>query len=65
MSSEPPVRLEVELTDAQAWNLAQFVKRVGFSDVRTNAVDKDEAYAMLEAIDVLAKALRDAGYAPR
>jgi len=65
MSSTSPVRLEVELTDDQAWNLAQFVKRVGFADVRTNAVDQDEAYAMLEAIDVLAKALRAAGYAPR
>jgi hypothetical protein len=65
MSSPPPIRLEVELTDHQAWNLAQFVKRVGFADIRSNAVDQDEAYDMRDAIDALAKALRAAGYAPR
>ena len=40
------VTLNVELTDAEAWNLAQFLKRVGFSDFRTNAQDDQEAYAM-------------------
>ena len=31
------VRLATSLTDAQAWNLAQFLKRVGFSEFRSNA----------------------------
>lgn len=59
------VSLAVELTAAQAWNLAQFLKRVGFSDFRTNAQDDDEAYAMRDAADRVAVALREAGYAPR
>ena len=66
MTDQPkPVSLAVELTDAQAWNLAQFLKRVGFSDFRTNAQDDDEAYAMRDAADRVAVALREAGYAPR
>ena len=59
------VRLVVELTDAQAWHLAQFLKRVGFSDFRSNAQDNDEAYAMRDAADRVRVALADAGYAPR
>ena len=59
------VTLAVELTDAQAWNLAQFLKRVGFSDFRTNAQDDAEAYAMRDATDRVRVALAEAGYAPR
>jgi len=50
---------------AQAWTLAQFLKRVGFSDFRVNAQDDDEAYAMRDAADLVRVALRDAGFAPR
>ena len=59
------VSLAVELTDTQAWHLAQFLKRVGFSDFRTNAQDDEEAYAMRDAADRIAVALREAGFAPR
>jgi hypothetical protein len=59
------VRLAMELTDAEAWHLAQFLKRVGFSDFRSNAQDDDEAYAMRDAADRVRVALADAGYAPR
>jgi len=59
------VSLAVELTDAEAWNLAQFLKRVGFSDFRTNAQDDEEAYAMRDAADRVRLALAEAGYAPR
>lgn len=59
------VTLTVELTDAEAWNLAQFLKRVGFSDFRTNAQDDQEAYAMRDAADRVRVALADVGYAPR
>ena len=55
----------MELEPAQALALAQFVKRVGWSEIRQNAVDDDEAYAMREALGFLAKALQEAGYAPR
>ena len=59
------VSLTVELTDAEAWNLAQFLKRVGFSDFRTNAQDDQEAYAMRDAADRVRVALAEVGYAPR
>ena len=66
MSQQPqPVRLAVELTDAEAWNLAQFFKRAGFSDFRAHAWDDDEAYAMRDAADRVRVALTEAGYAPR
>jgi predicted outer membrane lipoprotein len=59
------VNLRAQLTDAQAWNLAQFLKRVGFSEFRANAQDENEAYAMRDAADIVRRALADAGYAPR
>lgn len=66
MSQQPaPVRLDVELTDAEAWNLAQFLKRVGFSDFRANAQDDAEAYAMRDAAERVRRALAEAGYSPR
>jgi hypothetical protein len=59
------VRLDYELTDAQAWHLAQFLKRIGFSDFRSKAPDDPEAYAMQDAANQVADALREAGYSPR
>lgn len=55
----------VELEPAQALALAQFVKRVGWAEIRQNAVDDDEAYVMRDALGFLAHALREVGYAPR
>lgn len=63
--NEKTITISTELTDQQAWDLAQFFKRVSFSDVRSNAVDNDEAYRMLDAINRIAKALREAGFCPR
>lgn len=66
MSQQPsPLCLNVELTDAEAWNLAQFLKRVRFSDFRANAQDDAEAYAMRDAAERVRHALTEAGYAPR
>jgi hypothetical protein len=59
------VHVSCFLNDGEAWNLAQFFKRVGFSDFRTNAQDDAEAYGMRDAADRMARALKDAGYAPR
>jgi hypothetical protein len=65
-SSLPPsVSFTVELTDTEAWNLAQFLKRVGLSDFRSHAQDDAEAYAMRDAAEHLRMALAAAGYAPR
>ena len=41
------------------------IKRVGWTEIRQNAVDDDEAYEMRTALGFLANALREAGYAPR
>jgi hypothetical protein len=59
------VNLAVALTDTEAYDLAQFLKRVGFSEFRSNAVDEAEAYRMRDAAAKVARALADVGYAPR
>jgi hypothetical protein len=60
-----PVRLDVALTEDQAEQLAQFLKRVGFSDFRSLATSDADAYLMRDAADRVRVALRDAGFAPR
>lgn len=37
------VAVVVDLSPNLAWSLAQFVKRVGWSEIRSNAVDGEEA----------------------
>ena len=59
------VRITVELTPQEAWDYAQFLKRVGFSNYRENAHDQDEAYRMMAVGEKFRAALADAGYAPR
>ena len=59
------VSITVELTPQEAWDYAQFLKRVGFSNYRENAVDHDEAYRMLAVGEKVRSALADAGYEPR
>ncbi|GGG58825.1 hypothetical protein GCM10011403_15250 [Pseudohongiella nitratireducens] len=59
------VSVLTELSDAQALALAQLVKRVGWQEVRVNAVDDDEAYLMKDALASLQRSLADSGYAPR
>lgn len=62
---EQLVDVQIALKPAQALALAQFVKRVGWSEIRQNAVDDAEADLMVEAINKLMQALAEAGYAPR
>jgi hypothetical protein len=59
------VTIQCTMTAAEAWSLAQFLKRVGFSEFRALAKDDAEAYDMQTAGIQVANALRDAGYAPR
>jgi hypothetical protein len=59
------VEIEVTLTDAQAWEFAQFLKRVCFSDYRAHATSDEEAYQMVNAGERIRTALAEAGYAPR
>lgn len=59
------MQLQLDINKSQALALAQFVKRVGWVEVAQNSVDKDEAYEMIDALNLLAKALAQNGFSPR
>jgi hypothetical protein len=59
------VEIHAILTDTQAWEFAQFLKRVCYSDYRAHATSEAEAYRMVEAGERIRDALAEAGYAPR
>jgi len=65
MNHESIVEITVKLTDAQAWQFAQFLKRACFSDYRSHATSDAEAYQMVDAGEQIRRALADQGYAPR
>ncbi len=56
--------LSLELDDKEALALAQFVKRLTWSDLR-GAVDDDEAYVIKDAVDKLQRAMAEEGFSPR
>ena len=55
----------LELEASQALALSQLVKRIGWAEIRQNAVSDDEAYEMRDALGELQKSLAGAGYATR
>ncbi|STU33178.1 Uncharacterised protein [Klebsiella pneumoniae] len=59
------VTVTTELTDSQAMALAQFVKRLTWSEMRACSVDDDEIWVMKDAIQALQKSLADSGFSPR
>lgn len=59
------MQLQLDVNKSQALALAQFIKRVGWAEVSQNAVDKDEAYEMIDALHSLANALAKNGFSPR
>jgi dissimilatory sulfite reductase (desulfoviridin) alpha/beta subunit len=59
------VVITTTMSPEQTEALAQFVKRVGWSEWRQNAVDDNEAYLMKAAFDEIQKALAAVGFAPR
>lgn len=59
------VTFTVTINEELAEALSQFLKRVGFSEMRQNAVDDVEAYILRDAIDQVRKALQEVGYDPR
>jgi hypothetical protein len=59
------LQLDVSLAPDQALALAQFLKRVSFSQIRENAVDDDEAYLMRAALHQVRLSLGSEGYDPR
>lgn len=59
------VQVSFELPAPHALALAQFVKRIGWQEVRVNAVNDDETYQIFYALDQLRSTLAEAGFAPR
>jgi hypothetical protein len=58
------VQITVVLTETEAWEFAQFLKRACFSDYRSHATREAEAYHMIDAGEHI-RALAEQGYAPR
>lgn len=63
--SHHAVTIKVELEPYAAYALAELCKRMGFQDARSNAVNQDEAYHMLHALDLVRTALEKSGVAVR
>jgi len=59
------VEITITLTETQAWQFAQFLKRACFSDYRSHATSEAEAYHMIDAGEHIRCALAEQGYAPR
>ena len=59
------ITITVELDAAQAWALAQLLKRIGWSDCRSLAEDEEQTRLMIAAAERVRQALAEAGYAPR
>jgi hypothetical protein len=58
------ITLTAEVNDALAIALAQFVKRVGFSEICSHTVDDFEAYLIRDALDRVHIGLANAGFSP-
>ncbi|MFZ6640761.1 DUF7706 family protein [Undibacterium sp. TC4M20W] len=59
------VKITSYMSADQAQALAQFFKRVGFSEFKQLAATIDEAYLMQEGALKVADGLADNGFAPR
>ena len=59
------LNITVELSNDQALALAQLIKRIPLSDLRSNAQDEEEAYVMQGALQQVRKALSEQGFNPR
>lgn len=63
--AEDQVEVVLRLGEDDARALAQFVKRVGWSEFRALAVDDEEACRIRVGVEALQRALATAGVAPR
>ena len=59
------VTFTVLMTDLQAESLAQFVKRIKWSDIRQLSAGDDESDRMQQALIAVQRALEGVGYDPR
>jgi hypothetical protein len=60
-----PLAFVVELTEGQAYALAELCKRAGWSDCRTLAIGEHETRSMLFALDRVRQALAARGVVVR
>lgn len=58
-------RADAFMSHGETMALAQFVKRLQWSEVRACAIDDNEAYLIRAAVAKLRDALAGSGYAPR
>jgi hypothetical protein len=65
MSDTKYVTISVDLDEDQAWAYAQFLKRVCFSDYRSNAASDEETRTMIDAGERIRDALAEKGFTPR
>jgi len=63
--SQSAVMLSLELTDSEAVALAQFVKRVTWTEMRACAADDYECNQIRRGLDLLRQELGLQGYSPR
>ena len=59
------VDVRAEMEEHEALALAQLLKRIGYQEIRANAVDDEEAETMIRAIYKAQKGLEEAGFSPR
>ena len=65
MNEQKRVIVTLNLPPLQAQALAQLVKRIGWTELRQNAQDDEDANNMRNAVQELQNALGEAGYNPR
>ena len=65
MYEQKHIIVTLNLSPLQAQALAQLVKRIGWTELRQNAQDDEEAHDMRNAVQELQNALGEAGYNPR
>ncbi|GAB0079432.1 MULTISPECIES: DUF7706 family protein [Pseudomonas] len=59
------LQADADLSQEETLALAQFFKRLDWSEVRGCAIDDNEAYTIRAAVGKLQDALARGGYAPR
>lgn len=55
----------VGISCRDAWFLAQLAKRIGWQEIRLNAIDEEEARDMVDAVARFRAELARVGFAPR
>lgn len=63
--ADKPMRLVIDLTDREALDLAQHLKRAGFNTYADTAENEAETYRQMNAAGKVQQALTRAGYSPR